>query len=445
MLGSKLDAPRWWVAFSGGPDSTVLLHLIQQWCAASAQPTPPLHAIHINHGLQTQAGDWHAHCVAVCEQWGIPLLVSEASVAVDGRGMEAAARQARYTVFEAEIGAGDVLFMGHHLDDQVETYFLRLLRGAGMQGLSAMPASRDLGDGELCRPLLDVERQQLQEYAGAHQLTSIVDPSNRDIDIDRNYLRERVLPALAERWAGYRQTVARAADHAANSVALADEYLPEAKTIYSDLGDPGLTLKALNLGKPHSAMHILRRWLRAGGYAMPDQSLLVEFLRQLREGGSSTSPRMQCAEYALERYQSGVYLLPEFALQDAHVCEKSTVAVSLMEPSEIVGVGKLSFVEAGDGLALQLNPEDVLKLRWRQGGERCRPVGKLYHQRLKKLFQEQGVPPWWRERVPLLYLGDELLAVGDLWLCESSRLAAESAGGSCLWQLQWERKAASFD
>jgi tRNA(Ile)-lysidine synthase len=444
-LGSRLAAPRWWVAFSGGPDSTVLLHLIQQWCAANPQQTPPLHALHIDHGLQAQAVDWRAHCVAICERWGIPLQVSEAWVAVDGRGMEAAAREARYGAFRAQISVGDVLFMGHHLDDQVETYFLRLLRGAGMQGLSAMPASRPLGEGELCRPLLDIERQQLQEYAAAHQLTSVVDPSNSDTDIDRNYLRETVLPLLAQRWTGYRQTVARAADHAASSVALTDEYLPQAKTMRSELGDPGLTIKALNLGRSHSAMLILRRWLRAGGYAMPDQSLLVEFLRQLREGGENASPRMDCGEYALERYQSQVYLLPEFARQNTSLGEAGVVTVNLTQPSEIVGVGEVSFAEVSDGAGLRLNPDDVLELRWRRGGERCRPVGKPYQQRLKKLFQERGVPPWWRERVPLLYLDNELLAVGDLWLCESSRLASETTGEGRLWQLCWERKAAAFD
>ncbi|MCL4108950.1 UNVERIFIED_CONTAM: hypothetical protein GTU68_008145 [Idotea baltica] len=444
-MSTKVDAPRWWVAFSGGPDSTVLLHLIQQWCVANPLLAPPLNAIHVDHGLQAQSVDWRAHCEELCQRWGIPLQVGLAAVVPTGLGLEAAARKARYGAFEAHLGAGEVLFMGHHLDDQVETYFLRLLRGSGMQGLSAMPANRGLGEGELCRPLLDIERQQLQAYAGAHQLVSIQDPSNDDIDIDRNYLRKEVLPLLDQRWSAYRQTVARAAEHAASSVALADEYLPIAKTRYSNLGDPGLSVQSLQLGRPHTAMLILRRWLRAGGYEMPDQSLLIEFLRQLREGGGNASPRMECADYALERYQSVVYVLPQFAMQNALSFDSSSVCTSVSQTTEIDAVGKLSFTESTDGVGLRLDQHDMLELRWRQGGERCRPVGKPYQQRLKKLFQEHSVPPWWRERVPLLYLDGELLAVGDLWLCVSSRLVDDGTQQGSLWRLQWQRKAVSFD
>ena len=177
---------------------------------------------------------------------------------------------------------------------------------------------------------------------------------------------------------------------------------------------------------------------------MPDQSQLVEFLRQLREGGSNTSPRMECGGYALERYQARVYVLPDFARNNSRDSVPEVVGLKLAQTIDIPGVGSVSFAPAA-GRGIQLNPEDVLELRWRQGGERCRPVGKPYNLRLKKLFQEHDVPPWWRERVPLLYLGEELLSVGDLWLCESSRLVIDASVHRSVWQLHWERKAAAFD
>ncbi|MBE9538258.1 MAG: tRNA lysidine(34) synthetase TilS, partial [Proteobacteria bacterium] len=270
-LAANTAAKRWCVALSGGPDSTVLLHLLCEWRAEHPSEAPALLAIHINHHMQADADSWQAHCETLCSSWNVPLIVRDALVQGSGQGEEAAARQARYQLFEVEIGAGDILFMGHHLDDQVETYFLRLMRGSGLSGLSAMPAQRALGGGQLIRPLLKIERSALAAYASAHQLQSIQDPSNLDTSLDRNYLRQEVLPLLARRWSGYRQTVARAAEHAAVSQAVVNECLPAPGTVRSALGDPGIEQRVLNALSPEAAMITLRNWLRSGALPMPDQ------------------------------------------------------------------------------------------------------------------------------------------------------------------------------
>jgi tRNA(Ile)-lysidine synthase len=428
------------VAFSGGPDSSTLLHLLHTWCANNPEETPALVAIHVNHAIQSSADSWQAHCEGVCDRLGIPLIVHQAVVESSGQGVEAAARQARYDFFEAELKGGDLLFMGHHLDDQVETYFLRLLRGSGLSGLSAMPARRPLGEGELIRPLLTIERSVLEAYVDNHGLSVVQDPSNSDTSLDRNYLRQQVLPLLADRWPGYRQTVVRAADQAGISQAVLDECLPVPRTVLSVMGDPGVELRDLSSVSFEAALIKLRRWLRHGGYPMPDRQVLVEFMRQLREGAAASSPRLECSSYILQRYQQRVYLLPNFVddLTD------SPVALLPGGESRVAGVGEFHLQRA-EGAGFRLAQSDYLELRWRAGGERCRPEGRPYNQRLKKLFQEFEVPPWWRERVPLLYLGDELLAVGGLFQCESSRLQPEGAVGEDLWQLRWTRKPCAFD
>ena len=443
-LTSRTGAARWCVAFSGGPDSTVLLHLLQSWCSNHPGGTPPLVALHVNHGMQGDADSWQVHCESLCHSWNIPIIVHGATVESAGQGVEAAARQARYQYFEAEIKTGDVLFMGHHLDDQVETFFLRLMRGSGLSGLSAMPQRRDLGGGELIRPMLKMERSLLADYITAHQLSAIADPSNLDTSLDRNYLRQAVLPLLEERWGGYRQTVARAAEHAAVSQAVVNECLPALKTVFSVMGDPGIEQKELNSGSVDAGMIKLRRWLRSGGYSMPDRLLLQEFMRQLREGAAASSPRLACSSFVLQRYQNRIYLLPDFPQGEDGLSPLQSVVLNPGEIRDITGVGEVAVIRA-EGAGLELDGEDCLELRWRAGGERCRPRGSPYHQRLKKLFQEHAVPPWWRERVPLLYLGDELLAVGGLWLCESSRLRHETALSEGLWQLCWARKPCTFD
>lgn len=443
-LTSRVGAARWCVAFSGGPDSCVLLHLLRSWTLAAEQDTPKLIAIHVNHGMQAASDQWQAHCEALCDAWEIPIVVVQAVVESAGKGSEAAARDARYTAFENELCSGDVLFLGHHLDDQVETFFLRLMRGSGLSGLSAMASSRVLGEGELLRPLLGVQRSELQAYLDYHHLSAIEDPSNFDTDIDRNYLRQKVLPLLADRWGGYRQTVTRAAGHASVAQGVIEECLPEPTTVFSVMGDPGIEERALNAVSIDAAMIKLRSWLRAKGCSMPDQLLLAEFLRQLRESAASASPRLSNGEFELQRYHNGIYLLPKFTQDVCTDADKGDVTLAIGETYSLPGSGTLTLAPAA-AAGLRLSTQDRLTIRWRQGGERCRPMGRAYNQRLKKLLQEFLVPPWWRERVPLLYLDDELLAVAGLWLCESSRLQLPDEGVSGLWEPCWERKPLALD
>jgi len=215
-----LHAPAWYIAFSGGLDSTVLLHLLAHH--ARNHPTPPLRAVHIHHGLQSAADAWPAHCQAICDPLGIELQVIPVRVG-PGASREQAARDARYAAFKQLLGPGDVLFTAQHRDDQAETVLLRLLRGAGLRGLSAMPGQRSLGQGYLARPLLDTSRQRLHDYACAHRLQWIEDPSNADLGFDRNYLRREVMPRLQQRWPQASQNLARGAQHLGEALGLLDE------------------------------------------------------------------------------------------------------------------------------------------------------------------------------------------------------------------------------
>jgi len=442
QLEPLLDAPHWYVGFSGGVDSSALLHLLRCWCQAHSG-APPLTAIHVNHQLQESADDWQTHCEWLCRVLQIPIISLRTRVEPGPRGLEAAAREARYRLFEQHLRPGDVLFLGHHADDQVETFFLRLLRGAGVRGLASMPAERRLGQGRLARPLLRLPRATLESYVAAHGLSCIEDPSNGDTSLDRNFLRGELLPLLASRWPGYRQTVTRASEHIAGAAALLAQAVPAPDTVYSAMGDPGLRLSELCDPPQEQAALALRHWLQAGGLPPPDQAALAEFLRQLREDLSEQAkPRLECSAYCLQRYRDAVYLLPDFAGQQAPwSCG--------LAPGEIVQLpgpaGRLRLQPAtGDGLALASSQQ--LEVRARLGGERCRVRGRAGRAGLKKLLQEAGVPPWWRDWVPLLYLDGELLAVGDLWLCQSSRWAATDDAPESLWQPCWQRNiTAAFD
>lgn len=425
------SAPHWHVGFSGGVDSTALLHLLTRWRRANSG-APPLTAIHINHGMQSAADDWQVHCEWVCKMLQVPLILHRVTLQNSGRGDEADAREARYRIFEQQLGDGEILFLGHHLDDQVETFFLRLLRGAGVQGLAAIPARRALGRGELLRPLMAFTREQVEQYTREQGLSCIEDPSNSDTAMDRNFLRAEVLPLLASRWPGYRRTVARAVGHMSATAEVLAELLPVPQTVYSAMGDPGVLQQSL-AGKSGSQQ--LRSWLQAAGLPAPDRAALEEFRRQLRESGVDSAPRLQCSAYCLQRYRDAVYLLPDELA--------STLTGFQLRPGDIFqvpGVGRLA-LEPTREAGLILEPGELLHLGWREGGERCSPVGRGGSNSLKKLLQERDVPPWWRARIPLLYLEEELLCVGDLWLCQSSRYRDFAPRGDSLWRLVWQRSA----
>lgn len=441
QLKAVLDAPRWYVAFSGGIDSTVLLHLLNSWCRRNPD-TPPLGAIHVNHGLHPEAREWQRHCEWVCRLLQLPLACHAVEVVPCARGLEDAARSARYGLFEEQLQAGDVLFLGHHADDQVETFFLRLMRGAGIRGLAAMPASRTLGRGRLVRPLLQLPRSRLEEYAATHELHCTEDPSNSDTSLDRNFLRRDVLPLLASRWPGYRQTVSRASGHIGAAAELLERAVPAPATLYSEMGDPGLALAQLDLDSPPEAALALRHWLQRAGLPAPDQAALAEFLRQLGAVSAQSRPLLQCSAYALQRYRDALYLLPALATEDPP-------GPLFLGPGEVLQLpdpgGRFQLAPT-TAVGLRLASGERLEIAWRSGGERCRPLGRAGSASLKNLLQERDIPPWWRDRVPLLYLGGELVAVGDLWLCESSRWAAAPAPGESLWQPRWERNiTTAFD
>lgn len=431
QLYGVFTASHWYVAFSGGLDSSVLLHVLHCWCAAHPG-APALQALHINHGLQPAADDWQRHCEAQCRAWGLSCI--SRAVQVPRRGsLEAAARDARYQAFEECLPTGAVLFMGHHLDDQIETFFLRLMRGAGEQGLAGMPRQRKLGAGQLLRPLLACPRAALEAYADEHALAHVEDPSNRDAAMDRNYLRARVLPALGARWPAYRQSVARTLGHlaaAADSVAVAVG-VPD--TVYSLMGDPGLPVSQLQEPPPEVAAARLRGWLSAQGCRAPERAALLEFLRQVRVAPPDGKPRLDCGCYALQRYRDAVFLEP--APLAAPV---EDLLLAPGQASTVPGVGSLQ-LQSAQADALRLLPGEHLIVRWRRGGERCRLSGRTGSRSLKALMQEWAVPPWWRARVPLVYLGDELVAVGDLARCESARWQALAAEGESLWDFAWKR------
>ena len=409
------NAPAWHIAFSGGLDSTVLLHLL-----ANTDALPPLSAVHIHHGLQAAADAWPAHCQSVCDSLGVPLRVMRVQVQA-GASLERAAREARYQAFAEVIGAGEVLLTGQHCDDQAETLLFRLLRGAGVRGLAAMPMHRPLADGHLVRPLLEVSRAELEAYAREHQLKWIEDPSNADPRFSRNFLRHRVFPTLKERWPQAVSSLARAAEHLSEAQGLLDE-LARMDLLAADqpspfpwLQLPSLPLAPLRELSDARQRNALRHWL-IPLTRLPDSDHWAGW-HSLRDAKGDAQPLWRLADGELHRCGERLWWLPATWSEFSHAMASWPHP---QNPLELPGNGRLEFI----GKA----PEGPLEIRYRQGGEIVEVPGRGRRD-LKRLLNECGVPGFVRGRLPLLYRGEQLLAVPTL-----AGLWPNPAGD---WQLHW--------
>jgi len=351
------------VALSGGVDSVTLLHQLKD--------RGPVAALHVHHGLSPNAGAWAAFCRKLCKGWGVPLTVTRVRVLESGEGLEAAARKARYEAF-AKADA-DYLALAHNLDDQAETVLMNLLRGAGARGASGMPVRARFGDKTLWRPLLGTPRSAIEAYARRHRLDWIEDESNADEALTRNFIRRRIGPLLEQKFPHWKESLARAARHFSKKEAGAEE--------------------------------LLRHYLRSKGLQAPSEAKLIEMLKQLASG----SPRAKLVHdgATLRTYRGKVFLDAELSSEFSPQQWNGQPRLRLPELG-----GELRFRKArGKGIALE---HKSLSVRLRSGGERLQPDPKRPRRTLKNLFQEAGIPPWARERLPLLFSGEDLVWVPGL-------------------------------
>lgn len=391
-----------WVGLSGGLDSSVLLHLLAHHAPARAHG---LRAVHVHHGLHADADAWADHCVRLCTALHIDLTVVPVSVARHaGDGPEAAARNARYAAFAATLADGDVLALGHHRDDQAETFLLRAVRASGPAGLGAMRRWRTIGTARLWRPLLDTARADLLAYAQANGLAWIEDPSNADVALDRNFLRERVLPLLRERWPHVDAAFARSARLLADADALLDDgdaiALARATT-----ADPAC-LSAIELQHLPAARRarVLRRWI-AGLRLPPLPGNGVERIeKDLLAARADAEASFAWQGVAVTRWRD----LLHAGRQRAALPRDWRLDWDGSRPATLPDGGLLQLVGA-DRL-----PAPCV-LRARTGGERITLPGRGHSHALKHVLQDLGIPPWVREQLPLLSNAEgELLAAGDL-------------------------------
>lgn len=416
------------LALSGGRDSMALLHILHKYAG-----TYPLRAIHIDHSLHPDSAKWADTCAAICASLGVPFTACKVAVDRDtGRGLEAAARDARYSALAEQLAADELLVTAHHRNDQVETLLLQLLRGAGVHGIAAMPALGFRHQLPVLRPLLAVSVNIIRKFADAQQLNWIEDPSNSNLSFDRNYLRHAIMPLLEQRWGAAQRSMARTAGLAGEAATILDELADDDLSLLQSgnrLDRSGLG--ALSQGRQRNAV---RRLLRQLGLPVPGEKQLALLLATMHAAREDAQPVIAWPGVRVHRYKQAIWFFNE-VLDPAQW--QAGQEIYQWNPQESLNMGPVRGTLAleaccGAGIAADWGNK-VLTVRFRQGGESLRPAAGAATRDLKNLLQESQVVPWMRSHIPLLYQGEQLLAVGDLWVSADCATRPAEAGLRIVW------------
>ncbi len=428
VLRDLPKTPCYWVALSGGLDSRVLLEAMAALGPALAAP---VRAAHIDHGLHPDSQAWAVACAEICAGLGIPFhSVRIDARAAPGASPEAHARALRYRALRAVMASGDMLLTAHHRDDQAETVLLQLLRSAGPHGLAAMPRCTSWEGAWLARPFLNLPRARLHAFALSRGLTWIEDPSNDSARFERNVLRHRVIPCLAERWPSIGRTLAQVADRQADAAKVLDDMASSDLEGARSAAEGALSASALCELSPARCRNLLRAWLREQGHPPPPAGRLRELCGPFLEAAPDRQPAVTWAGVTLRRYRDAVYALPAIPpWPPAHVFSWDGRAGLALPLGVLHGEAAI-----GAGIQQALIGPMALTVRRRGGGERCRPAGRPHTRRLKHLFQEAGIPPWRRDYQPLVYLDDRLAAVPGLWVCDPYAAGPGEPGRVLRWE-----------
>ena len=410
------------VALSGGIDSVVLLHLLH---TIEKKHGFTLNAIHVHHGLSKNADKWVKFCEKLCAKLSIPLDVHYVKLPQKkSLGIEGEARQLRYEKLLQS--KSDLVVLAHHEDDQAETFLLQLIRGAGVKGLSSM-AHFD-GARKLWRPLLNTSRIDIEKYAKQHKLKWIEDESNLNTDFDRNFIRSKVLPILKNRFNHIIKVISRSSTHLAEAQHLLDDLAKiDLKNCFkSDNYKHILQVKSFNKLSLTRAKNVLRYWLEINDQLMPSKDLLDELLRQVLMAKKDAELKIELSkDYEIRRYKDEIYLV-----QKNQNRQKNYEIVWQGEPEILLPNGsklKLKKVK-GRGISFEKMKNKKLIISNRKGGETFKPDSKRPTKKIKQMLQESDLPPWERENLPLIFVGDELASVPNFGIDIKFQTKPKEAG-----------------
>ncbi len=415
------------VAYSGGLDSSVLLHICQQ--LKLKQHIGQLRAAHINHGLQAENDYWQQHCEQACAHYQIPISCKKYQLLAEAKVSENQARQARYHFFESLLEKPGLLLLAHHNDDQLETQLFRMVRGTGVHGLTGMPRSRKLANGWILRPLLERSRQELSDYANQHALEWIEDPSNQQNDYSRNFLRNQVLPLLHSKWPQLKRSFNQLSELAIQQSEILDQVAEQDRLdlVQSDQSLCLYQFNQLSLARRQNLIHYWVRWLTR---LSPAASEIKQAVLQLSQSDSHAI-KLKLAKGWLRCYQKRLYYTD---YEEPDKLSKTQQWQNLSVPLKLENGVRLKCKDLSKAEGLQANNpatdkvqpmslrrpsvDEIVTVRPRTGGEVVKPYCRAHRAELKKIYQELKVPTWKRKWLPLIYYNDKLAAVPGVFVAD---------------------------
>jgi tRNA(Ile)-lysidine synthase len=422
------------VALSGGLDSSVLLHAAHQLYLDKHLSS--VRAVHANHGLQIEASEWSNFCRTVCSDYGIPLITEQLELAEKQESSEAAARNARYQLFESVLLPGEFLATAHHADDQVETLLFRLFRGTGLHGLTGMPKSRVLGKGSVIRPLINFTRKQLEQYAERFQLSWVNDPTNQESHYSRNFIRNKVIPLIATKWPQLQRTLINFSNLAAEQTEILQQVAEQDLQISAETKNQIDCQKLIELSRARQKNAVFY-WLRINTGISPSATNIEQIVGQL-SAASKKSIKIKIGNGWVRSFKNWLFYCSS---DEPEVFEKAVVWSDLDKPLSLSNGVTIC-------ISKSLNPNinisrpiknhlttlpirapkdnEMVTVCTRHGGEVARPSYREKSTELKKIYQELEVPPWQREWIPLIYYNDDLVAAVGVFV--SRDFCADTSG-----------------
>ena len=424
---ASLDVTKFTIALSGGVDSMVLLDLLSK----AKRSSDVIKAIHINHNLHESSKEWVDFVKDVCKKYKLPLIIESINPKQEGFGLEADAREQRYNKFKEIILDNECLLTAHHLDDQIETTLFRIFRGTGLDGLRSIRKKAKFGKGLLCRPLINIPREAIEKYAKLNDIKWIEDPSNKNIDFDRNYLRNNIVPSIKKRWPNAQKTITRLSSLAENNQKLLHELAKE------DIGEIEkfnvLDIGILSNKSSLRINNIFRFMILKNKMGIPSLKVLENGIETLINA-KSDSPIITWDGFSIRRYKNTLYFFnPDLKQDEIRPLKMKWFIDETINLGGNRGSIQARFIK-GQGIALNKCPKS-LEIKYRKGGEQIKPSGHKITKSLKNLFQENNVLPWVRDQIPLFYLDEELISVGDLWFNQDYKAKEQEDG----FLISWDR------
>lgn len=427
LLKSFPQTEKIWIAYSGGMDSSVLLHLVHENISSIEQS---LEVVYVNHGLHEKSNEWAEFCRRQCKDYGVTFTQLDIKEALPkGCSIEAWAREQRYSLLAEIMNDNDLLLTAHHQDDQVETFFIQALRGGGPRGLASMPLYKKTMKGIHVRPLLEFRHSELATYAKEHELSWHDDPSNAETRYDRNYLRHKVLSIVEQRWPAYRETISRLVSHQQDYKVLLDEIGREDLSRVLSADTFNLQVDQLRKLSVERQKNILFTWIQERQLEPPGSKHIKKIISDLITADNDNAPCVNWKDVELRRYRNGLYASKRLVMPIENNKYEWNILETLIIEDEVL----MASSESGTGVSKDKVKNKKVIVQYRQGGEKLKPHNKTHSKTVKQLFQERGVLPWLRDRFPLIYVDEELAVIPGL--CIDKKYAADKDEPS--WKIEW--------